>query len=89
MALEDIEADLTGVVPWRTCAVCHHISERDQAWGERLRRLLANRCVKFRDLAKKLAQDDAEPDIPEDALSRHARGLCAAKEVLRETGEKR
>jgi hypothetical protein len=83
MALSDIEANLTGVVPWRTCAVCHHLSERDDAWGTQLRRLLANRGVKFHDLAKELADDPTEPDIPAVALSRHARGLCVAKEVLR------
>ena len=83
MALQDIEAELTGEVPWRTCAVCHHLSERDETWGARFRRLLANRGVKFRDLADKLASDPDEPDIPWETLSRHARGMCSAKEKLR------
>lgn len=83
MALVDIEAELTGEVPWRTCAVCHYISERDDVWGARLRRMLANRGISFTDLAKKLASDPDEPNIPRDSLSRHARGDCSAHESLR------
>lgn len=82
MALQDIEAELTGI-PWRTCAVCHYLSERDEAWGERLRRLLANRGVKFKDLAKRLHDDPEEPNIPWQALSRHAQAGCSADEHLR------
>lgn len=83
MALTDIEADIASPVPWRTCAVCHHMSERGNTWAETMRRLLGNRAVKFKDLAKRLAEDPDEPEIPVDALSRHARGGCAAREFLR------
>jgi hypothetical protein len=48
-----------------------------------LRKLLADRNVKFVDLAKALADDPDSPSIEHHALSRHARGLCSAREVLR------
>jgi hypothetical protein len=83
MALDQIEAELTGGVPHRTCAVCHYLSERDAEWGKRLRALLANRGVKFKDLARALRDDPDEPDIPEKALSRHAQEGCLARERLR------
>lgn len=83
MALEDIEVELTAEVPWRTCAVCHYIDERGEDWANRLRRLLANKGVKFKDLAAKLAEDPDEPTIEWATLSRHARAGCSAKERLR------
>lgn len=83
MALEDIESELTAEVPWRTCAVCHYIDERGDDWAARLRRMLANKGIKFKELAAKLALDPAEPSIPWEALSRHARAGCAAREHLR------
>lgn len=83
MALADIENSFTEGVPWRTCAVCHHMTERGDDWSASMRRLLSNRQVKFTELAARLAADDEEPDVGVDALSRHARGLCSAKEVLR------
>jgi hypothetical protein len=83
MALKDIEAELASEIPWRTCAVCHHLAERDTEWGERLRRLLANKGVKFKALEAKMAADPDEPSISWDALSRHARAGCSAKERLR------
>jgi hypothetical protein len=83
MSLADIEANLTGEVPWRTCVVCHHLSERDAEWGKRLRRLLANRGIPFSDIARQLALDPDEPTIERPSLSRHATGGCSAKEQLR------
>jgi hypothetical protein len=83
MALVDIEAQLTDEVPWRTCAVCHYMHERGDEWAERLRRLLSNPTVKFKKLAAKMAADPDEPAIPWEALSRHARAGCAAREHLR------
>jgi hypothetical protein len=83
MALVDIEAELIDDTPWRTCSVCHHLSLRDDEWAASLRRLLANPAVKFRHLASKMAQDPDEPTIPWEALSRHARAGCSAKEHLR------
>lgn len=83
MALADIEAELTSEIPWRTCAVCHHMAERGDEWAEHLRRLLANRGVKFKELAAALADDPDEPNINWQALSRHARRGCSANEQLR------
>jgi hypothetical protein len=83
MALSDIETQLAAEIPWRTCAVCFHVSERGEEWAERLRRLLANRGVRFKELAAALEADPDEPTIEWSALSRHARGGCSAKETLR------
>lgn len=83
MALADIEADIEAGVPHRTCAVCHYMNERGEEWADRLRRLLSNRGIKFKDLADKLAKDPDEPTIDWQALSRHARSGCAAREQLR------
>jgi hypothetical protein len=83
MALADIETELVGGVPARMCAVCHWLSERDDEWGARLRRMLSNRGIKFKDLAGRMASDPDEPNIPWESLSRHARGGCAARESLR------
>lgn len=83
MALVDIEAELADELPWRTCAVCHHLGERDEVWGARLRRLLANKSIKFKTLALKMERDPDEPTIPWEALSRHARAGCSAREHLR------
>jgi len=79
MALQDIEAG----IPWRTCAVCHYMSERGEEWSNALRRLLGNRGIKFKDLAKALHDDPDEPNLKWEALSRHARGGCDAHEHLR------
>lgn len=83
MALADIEADLAAEIPWRTCEVCHYLEQRDAEWGKQLRRLLANKGVKFKTLEARLAADPDEPSISWAALSRHARAGCSAKERLR------
>jgi hypothetical protein len=85
MALQDIAASLTdpGSVPHKTCGACHALAGMDPAEATVLRGLLADRGVRFMDLAKALAEDPDSPTIHHDVLSRHARGLCAAREVLR------
>lgn len=84
MALADIQQQLAADdVPWRTCAVCHHMDDRGEEWADQLRRLLSNRAVKFKDLAAALEADPDEPTIPWGTLSRHARAGCDAKERLR------
>ena len=84
MGLQDVAATVTdGGLPWRTCATCHALDTMPDADAAVLRSLLADRRVKFTDLAKALAADEEAPTIPHDALSRHARGLCSAREVLR------
>lgn len=83
MALTDIEARFTNPVPHKVCAVCYWMDERGDDWANKLRALLANRGIRFKDLAHALADDPEEPDIPEKALSRHAQRGCAAGEKLR------
>lgn len=83
MALSDIEAKLDPSVPHKTCAVCFHMEERGEEWAERLRGLLRNRGIKFKDLAKELADDPDEPSIPAGTLGRHAQRGCVAQESLR------
>jgi hypothetical protein len=85
MGLADIEAEIVEGLPWRKCAVCFHMDERGEEWAASLTRLLANRGVKFRDLADLLEADPDEPTIDRQALSRHARGECAAKSKVRQT----
>lgn len=83
MALADIAHDLADGIPWRTCSVCHALDSMSDDDAATLRRLLADRSVKFKDLAKALHDDADSPTIPWEALSRHARGGCAAREYLR------
>jgi hypothetical protein len=84
MALSDIAAALKEPsAPHRTCQVCHLLDGMSVEDAATLRGLLADRGVKFVDLERELKADDDMPSLHRDALSRHARGLCAAREVLR------
>lgn len=83
MALSDIAANLTPGLPHQTCAACHALAGMSDEDAAILRGLLADRGVKFSVLAKSLAEDAESPAIPVESLSRHARGLCSAREVLR------
>jgi hypothetical protein len=84
MALADVATNLgPSGVPWRTCATCHALSEMSAKDAKILRGLLADRSVKFKDLAKALAGDPDSPTISWESLSRHARAGCAANEQLR------
>jgi hypothetical protein len=83
MALTDIEARFTAGLPHKTCAVCHWMEQRGEEWSEKLRTLLRNRGIKFKDLAQELFDDPDEPDIPASTLSRHAQRGCSARESLR------
>lgn len=84
MALSDVAANLTDPgVPWRTCATCHALASMTPAEASVLRKLLSDRGVKFRDLELALSDDPDSPNIPSESLSRHARGLCTARERLR------
>jgi hypothetical protein len=85
MALADVASNLTEPdgLPWRTCGTCHALAGMTDTDAATLRKLLADRNVKFVDLAKALADDPDSPSIEHHALSRHARGLCSAREVLR------
>lgn len=83
MALSDVASSLTDEIPWRTCATCHALAGMSDDDAATLRRLLSDRGVQFRALAKALDADPDSPSIDHAALSRHARGLCSAREVLR------
>lgn len=83
MGLAEVSARISGGVPANTCATCHALATMDEKDAATLRRLLADRGVKFKALAKELDDDADSPSIPWEALSRHARAGCAAKERLR------
>lgn len=85
MALENVAAALTDpdAVPWRTCQVCHALAGMTDGDAATLRRLLSDRNVRFSELEAALRDDPDSPTIGRDALSRHARGICGAREVLR------
>lgn len=83
MALADLAATLGNDMPWRTCATCHALENMTPDDAATLRRLLGDRNVQFAALAGALAADPDSPNIDRQALSRHARGLCTAREKLR------
>lgn len=83
MALSKLAATVVEKVPWRTCVVCHALASIPPGEAEGLRTLLRSNLT-YRDISALIA---ADPDTPlvidRQALSRHARGECAAKERLR------
>lgn len=82
MAIADIKAAVE--TPWRTCAVCHALDNIPPDEATALRDLLRNKGVRYSELSEKLAEDPDTPlKLDRDALSRHARGFCAARERLR------
>lgn len=83
MAIDDIATKLDPSIPHKTCGVCHHMAERGDEWAEKLRAMLRNRGIKFKDLAQALADDPDEPNIPASTLGRHAQRGCLADESLR------
>ena len=83
MALADIKSTLEPGAPHQTCATCHALAGMSDEDAATLRGLLANRGVRFKDLARALEDDPDSPSIEWQALSRHARGECGAKEKLR------
>lgn len=84
MALADVAANLeAGGLPHQTCGTCHALAGMTPEDAATLRRLLADRSVRFSNLAVALERDPDSPSIPADTLSRHARGMCSAREVLR------
>lgn len=85
MALADVASNLTEPdgLPWRTCGTCHALATMTETDAATLRGLLADRSIQFTELERALRDDPDSPTIARDALSRHARGMCAAREVLR------
>jgi hypothetical protein len=72
-------------LPWRTCSVCHALATIPEAEAEGLRDLLRGK-LRYSEISDLIADD---PDTPlrldSDALSRHARGGCSARERLRKS----
>lgn len=83
MALADIAANLTGGLPHQTCGTCHALAQMGDDDAATLRRLLADRSVKFKALAALMEADPETPNVEWSALSRHARGECSARERSR------
>lgn len=83
MALTDIAANLASGIPHQTCGTCHALAQMSDEDGATLRRLLADRGVKFKALAASMEADPETPTVEWAALSRHARGECSARERLR------
>ncbi|GAB3776731.1 hypothetical protein FB382_004380 [Nocardioides ginsengisegetis] len=84
MALSELAATVNAELPHRTCQVCHALAGIPTAEAAGLRSLLANPGLKYTAISDMVA---ADPDTPlllhPDALSRHARGRCGAREMLR------
>ena len=85
MAIADIAATTKADgVPWRTCQVCHALSSIPESEANGLRALLSEPRLPYIDISRMIAADPDTPlNIPRDALSRHARGICEAREKLR------
>lgn len=83
MALSDIADTLATGLPHQTCGTCHALAQMSEADAHTLRGLLADRSVRFKDLADEMRKDEDTPTVEWQALSRHARGGCSAKEQLR------
>lgn len=83
MAVADL-SNRTPEAPWRTCAVCHALNGLDVRQREILTAALSNPLVRYSEIEDELATDPAfQVELDRQALSRHARGQCAAKAKLR------
>lgn len=82
MAISDLIE--RGNVPHKVCATCHHLESLPPDKAKKLRAALSNTTVRYRELQTELATDpDFLLDIDSASLSRHARGICGAREKLR------
>lgn len=72
-------------LPWRTCATCHALATIPAAEAEGLRELLRGK-LRYTEISDLIADDPDTPlNIDADALARHARGGCSARERLRKS----
>ena len=70
-------------IPWRTCQVCHALASIDPTEADALRSLLRGK-MRYSEISTLIRDDPDTPlDLDPDALSRHARGNCSARERLR------
>lgn len=82
MAISDLLE--RGSVPHKVCVTCHHLATLPPPKAEKLRAALSNTAVRYRELQIELAADpEFLIDIDSASLSRHARGICGAREKLR------
>lgn len=85
-------ADLANEQPTRVdkgpdCTVCQALIELPEADAAGLRTMLANKRLRFTEIQARIADDEDTPDwiraIAHGTYRRHAKGQCAAREVLR------
>lgn len=82
MAIADIRKRATeNPTRWQTCSTCELLDALDDSEARELRALLADKSVRYQWLADQLAMDGHAIDW--QPLSRHARGICSAREKLR------
>ena len=68
---------------WQECAVCHALATIPETEAEGLRDLLRSK-LRYSEISNLIAADPDTPlNIDRQTLSRHARGDCSAREVLR------
>lgn len=66
------------------CAVCEALNTLPDTEATALRQLLSDTSWRYEALSQALRADEDNPlDIAAPTLGRHARGRCAAREVLR------
>ena len=85
MAISDIASKVRQAdspPPWRTCQVCHALRTQPPAEAAALRDLLAS-GERYTDIERWLRDDPESPNLHRDALRRHTRGDCGAREQLR------
>ena len=85
MAISDIRKGSTPrrrrETPWQPCATCALLADITPAEAKHIRALLADPEVRYSWLAEQLEERGKPVDW--QALSRHARGICSAREKLR------
>jgi hypothetical protein len=85
MAISDLaNQPKSSDLPWRVCQVCHALATIPDGEAAALRGLLSDPAWRYTEIRDAVA---ADPDTPllfhEDALARHAKGRCEARERLR------
>lgn len=82
MAISDLpEAPTTLNMPGPACTVCRVLADLPDTEATALAALLSNNAWRYQELSDALAAEGH--DLPAQALSRHARGRCAARVKLR------
>lgn len=74
-------ADRADGAAWKQCHTCAILEQLDPTSADHLRRALANPLVQYAEIRDALLEDGI--DVSPFSLSRHARGLCDARQVIR------